>query len=65
MKKHETSSRLTAFLYSLLRDHVHPGDLEKLVQEDEIHDGPWTLTNGFLAEYAEELADRLTQGAPS
>lgn len=51
------NSKLVSFLYSLMRDHVTPGDIEKLVQEasePEVY-----YTNGFLALYAEHLAKRL------
>lgn len=62
MQSHRTESSLVAFLYVLLRDHVQPGDLEKIVQDDEQSEGEYfVLTNGYLAQYAEELAMRLTR----
>lgn len=61
MEPHTTNSRLVALLYLLLRDHVHPGDLENMVQRDEHKPEPYAchLSNGWLAQYAEDLAKRL------
>lgn len=51
-------SRLVSFLYQLMRDHVTPGIVEKLLAESE--DEPNVLyTNGWLAKYAEDVANRL------
>lgn len=52
-------SKLTSFLYDLLRDHLPAGVVEELVrnaQEPEVH-----YTNGWLAKYAEDLALRLEE----
>lgn len=52
------NSKLVSFLYQLIRDHVPPGEIEKIVQESE--DNPdVTYTNGWLARYAEDLSNRL------
>lgn len=48
--------RLTSFLYDLLRDDVSPGRLERLVR-DAAPD--CSYTNGYLANYARDAADRL------
>lgn len=62
MQEHRTDSPLVAFLYDLLRDHVRPGDLERLVRDAEQgQNKTFVLTNGYLGEYAEELAARLTR----
>jgi hypothetical protein len=57
MHKVRIDSYLVSFLYQLLRDHIAPGDLEDImllsVASDIIYD------NGFLAEYAENVAKRL------
>lgn len=53
---------LVSVLYSLLRDHVHPGDLEALVLEEEHRapgDGVTRYTNGWIARYAQNLARRI------
>ena len=58
-----TKSRLTAFLYEILRDHVQPGVIEKIVatDEEEFKDGTEILlSNNHLGAYADELAHRLT-----
>ena len=48
---------LVSFLYELMRDHVTPGVVERLVKESPA--GETKFTNGHLANYAKELADRL------
>jgi len=54
---------LVVFLYMLLRDHVLPGDIEKMMrglsdaEARGIH--AFEFTNGHLARYAQDLADRL------
>lgn len=53
----QIDSKLVNVLYSLMRDHIPPGVLERLVGEAD--SGPVTYTNGWLAEYAKDLADRL------
>lgn len=51
---------LVSLFYDLLRDHVHPGDLEGLVQAIERSRGQTVqFTNGFLARYAQNLVERL------
>lgn len=62
-----TDSRLTTFLYELMRDHVQPGVVEKIVSMDEEaseeeDDEPveFVLSNYHLAAYADEIARRLT-----
>lgn len=51
---------LTSFLYGLMRDGAPTGVVERIVRDieeetiDEI-----TYTNGWLAQYAKHLADRL------
>lgn len=51
-------SKLTSFLYDLLRDHLPAGVVEELVRnaQPEVH-----YTNGWLAKYAEDLALRLEE----
>jgi len=54
--KHPTMSRLTVFLYLLMRDHLTPGVVASLMVntfegwEDE---APCELSNGYLAQFAE------------
>lgn len=60
-------TKLTSLLYELLRDHVHPGDVERIVAHDEkyvVKGMNVTLSNGYLAEYAKELAERLVPFEP-
>lgn len=53
-----TRSPLVSFLYELMRDHVPPGVVEGLTLGCE---GPieTTLTNGWLAQYAKDVVQRL------
>jgi hypothetical protein len=51
---------LVSLLYALLRDHISPGDLEKLVREECEHGSEMKVfSNGWLAQYAADLAFRL------
>lgn len=60
MKSKVTKNKLTVFIYLLMRDEVTPGIVEKAVQDSENNkDYPIRLTNGHLARYAEEIAERL------
>lgn len=51
------NDRLTSFLYELMRDHLPLGVVEKLVRDSLEPDAAYT--NGWLAKYAKDLADRL------
>jgi hypothetical protein len=54
------SDWLTSFLYELMRDEVTPGNVETIVRHiEEETEGDVVYTNGWLAEYAKHLADRL------
>jgi len=67
MQQHRTTSPLVAFLYELMRDQVPVGVVGRSVLTDEnarmAHDQDepfeYVLTNGHLAAYAEEVAERL------
>lgn len=50
-------SRLVSFLYELMRDEITPGRVEELVRNSSDPDGIYT--NGWLANYAIDLARRL------
>lgn len=53
---------LASFFYSLMRDHVPAGVVEKLVRESTTGPGECHYSNGFLARYAQNLADELRDG---
>lgn len=55
-----TEDTLVAFLYLLLRDHVLPGDIETLMRNIAPHDR-CLFSNGWLAQYAKDIAERLRQ----
>lgn len=52
---------LTSVLYELLRDHVHPGDMEQVVAQTYTH-REHRLTNRWLAGYAQFLAQKIAPG---
>lgn len=56
-----SSDWLTDLLYGLMRDVAPPGEVEALVRslEQEPRDGMTHYTNGWLARYANHLANRL------
>ena len=53
-----SSDKLVAFIYSLLRDHISAGIIEQLVRDAEI-DAESQYSNGWIAQYAQDLASRL------
>lgn len=53
----DLNSRLISFLYELMRDHVPAGTVEKMVRNSEDPDTQYC--NGWLAKYAEDVANRL------
>mgnify|MGYP001558408865 CR=1 FL=1 len=53
----DATSKLVSFLYTLMRDHVTPGVVEVLVRDAQVT--PVEFTNGHLARYAQDIADRL------
>jgi len=69
-------ARLVCFFYDLLRDHVQSCTLEALLQSDKRHiwdqkynkeenrmeDDTVIFSNPFLAEYAEDIANRFFGG---
>lgn len=55
----DINSRLVGFLYNLMRDHLPVGTVEKVVQE--CHEPNVEYCNGYLAKYAQDIADRLTE----
>jgi hypothetical protein len=69
----KAAKRLTSFFYNLLRDHVPPADIEKILQEDErlmwdrgvtedrkaIADKEVTYSNPYLRDYAADIVGRF------
>jgi hypothetical protein len=53
----QIDDKLTSFLYSLMRDHLPAGIVEQLVRE--ITESDTKYTNGWLANYANDLSKRL------
>lgn len=61
--------KLVSFLYELMRDHVPPGIVEGILVRDEkcgvgnngnAGDYKLSMCNGYLGNYAEDVADRLS-----
>ena len=55
--KVDSTDPLVSFLYELMRDHLPPGIAEKIVRNSR--PVPTHFTNGYLAEYAKYLAEKL------
>lgn len=56
---------LVSFLYDLMRDHLVPGKVERLVIDAEACAGKKIIfSNGALAKYAQQLAKRMGAEAP-
>ena len=54
---------LVVFLYELMRDYVTPGVIETLVADANLDGGgEYLFTNGWLANYATDVAKRLKSG---
>lgn len=54
-----SNNKLVSFLYILLRDHVLPGDMENIMKNHVPTAQPTSFSNGWLAEYAKDLTERL------
>lgn len=54
------NSFLVSFLYELMRDHLPPGTVEEVVQ-NTLKESDCQYTNGWLAQYAQDIANRLTK----
>jgi hypothetical protein len=54
---------LASLFYTLMRDGlISPGSLEKAIQDEEIFgENEKQFTNGWLALYAKDLADRIRE----
>lgn len=57
------SDHLVSFLYELMRDDITPGKIEKIVRTS-LHEGPTEFCNGWLAQYAQDVAKRLRSTPP-
>lgn len=55
-----TGNKVVSFLYELMRDHVPPGVVEGIVNHSQ--ELPCSMTNGWLAGYALDVASRLDRG---
>lgn len=52
------NNKLIAFLYILMRDDITPGRIENIMI-NHIFDAKSEYSNGWLAKYAEDIAERL------
>ena len=53
----KSEDKLVSFLYDLMKIYLVPGKVESLVQDAQTQ--PALYSNGFLANYAKDLAQRL------
>ena len=53
-----SKDKLIGFLYLLVRDHITPGKLEKIML-DISNEKEYHFTNGFLARYVKDVKERL------
>ena len=54
-----SEDKVVSLLYELMRDHIPPGVMEKLVIETATAPKTVIFTNGWLAQYSKDLADKL------
>ncbi len=54
----DSDDPLVQFLYLILRDRILPGDLEEVMKQIS-EDGRSEFSNGWLAMYAMDIAQRL------
>ena len=60
--KFSSNDRLTNFLHALMRDHLTPGKVEKIMQRERVESLEMIqYSNGWLAQYAADLAKRLQE----
>lgn len=56
----DSDDLLVGILYDLVRDHVQPSVMEKVIRDNvSIRGETQQFTNGWLASYAEDLANRI------
>jgi hypothetical protein len=58
MVEGRSTSKVVSFLYELIRDHLPAGVVEKIVR-NSMAEEETVYCNGYLAEYAKEIASRL------
>lgn len=59
----DSNDPLTRFLYVLMRDHLAPGVVEQIMLDHVTGKGA-QFTNGWLATYAADMAERLDESTP-
>lgn len=57
------SSAVTQFIYLLARDHLPPGKIEEIM--GRLSTREVFYTNGWLAQYADDVRERLETGKAS
>jgi len=58
-KKYKNNS-IQSFFYTLMRDYLTPGEVEKIVQDIEKENSKDIIyTNKYLAKYADNISKRL------
>lgn len=58
--ENNSTSALDVFLYLLMRDHVTPGTIEKVMRDVMVCRGELVkFSNPYLEQYAQDLSERL------
>ena len=62
----DSSDPLVGFIYILARDHLTPGVIERIMenQVEPSRGQDVQFTNGYLARYSEDVAERLKEVDP-
>lgn len=54
--------KLVCFIYQLGRDHLSLGKIEEIMMNIKNEKMEYTYTNGWLAQYAQDVTSRLKLG---
>lgn len=60
MNKSRSRNKVVSFLYELMRDHLSTSGVQHTVNNSK-ETGETVFSNGYLADYAKELAENLGQ----
>lgn len=57
----DSTDKMVAFFYLLIRDHITPGLMEQVIKQNDLTTIEKTqFSNGWLAEYCKDIVERLT-----
>ena len=61
MKTEAYNDPVITFVYLLLRDELSAGVVEEIITQVEEKPGVITFSNGFIADYASDIVNRLSE----